>query len=100
VDSLDVLASRAIAKARLLERAVHDPGPWWVQVGDCRYVASRLLLADQGVVSFVSWIQVLDEDQVLALTCGDEAVSWRPVPGVGEFTVTWDVVAHDGALSA
>ena len=98
--SLDALAARAVAKARLLERAVHDRGPWWIRVDDRRYVASRLLLEDQGVVSFVAWVQVHDGEETLALAVRDEEVSWRLAPGHGEFTVTWDVVAQTEALSS
>lgn len=56
--TLDFVAARAVARARLLERAVHDPGPWTVQIAGVSAPAVKVLTAKR--VIFLAYFDGLD----------------------------------------
>ena len=81
--TLDHLATQAIAKARLLERAVHEPEGWSVVVGDQAVSAERVALPS--AVQFTAWLEPT-EDCTAMLCHNGEILSVR---GCEPQTETW-----------
>lgn len=94
---LEQIVSRAVYSAALLERALHDRGPWTMKWGPVEVVAQRTL--HDGGVSFTAefpeacWITRPEPN--VTLRCRDEVVAVRVVehPGDAAFAVTWDLAA-------
>lgn len=101
VPTLDVLTSRAVYLVRLMERAVHDSGPWVITVQGHRCYAEQVLLA--GAVEFRAEFEGLDPGTAEAvLECNGDALSWRSVrvPAGGAVAVCWEVSVRLEAVSA
>lgn len=77
---LDELAARGVARARLFERAVHDPGPWFVHWGGQVAPASREEDPDAGTVTLAAAFH-LPCTGPAALYCRDEPMSWSEIAG-------------------
>ena len=98
---IELGAAQALFAARMLEAAVHDPGPWSFRWGGIEVPAERTL-TDEGVVftgSFpdVCWIERPTEG--LEIRCAGEVMGMRRVdevehPGDTGFVVTWSVIAR------
>lgn len=94
---LEQIVSRAVYSAALLERAVHDRGPWTMKWGPLEVVAKRTV--HPGGVSFEAvfpeacWIAPPEPN--ITLLCRGEFVAMRAVahPGDTAFAVTWDLAA-------
>jgi hypothetical protein len=94
---LERLASHAVYSAALLERAVHDRGPWTMRWGPIEVVAKRTV--HEGGVSFEAvfpeacWITRPEPN--VTLLCRGKFAAMRAVehPGDTAFAVTWDLAA-------
>lgn len=94
---LDLIASRLVLAARLLERALHDDGPWSMAYGPLVAPARREV--DEGgvrlVADFAPHCWLARPDPVVELRCRGVVVNARPVedPGDGAFSVSWALSA-------
>lgn len=99
--SIDLDVAQALFAARMLEAAVHDPGPWSFRWGGIEVPAERTL-TDEGVVFTgrfpdVCWIQRPTDG--LVILCNGVVMGMRRIdevehPGDTGFTVTWSVLAR------
>ncbi len=93
--ALDELAARAVCRARLLERAIHDPGPWVVALAGLVVPAVRVIDEESRTVTFHAEFLV-PASGVAELRCGGEPVSWRDVKGLPDgFEVEWSLAYCD-----
>ena len=73
---LDVMASRVVYAARVFERAVHDPGPWFIEYQGVRFPAMRV--CEQDRVTFTADLPIQETGFItVGLHCGDELLSVR-----------------------
>lgn len=88
---MDLQAAQAVVRARLLERATHDPGPWTVRMGAITVDAVRV--RTPASVRFLLYFRDLPDDTVAWLCCrGEEVSSWDltgKLPESGAFTLQW-----------
>lgn len=85
--SLDQIAAQAVMRARQIERAVHDRGPWSVRVGRASYPARRVAGPDH--VTFYAIVRA-DRRELMELCCGSDVVAVREVEPVGHAQVAWE----------
>lgn len=90
---LDLAVSRAVAAASRMECAVHDTGPWQMEIQGVRVPAVRQVLR-RTVIFTASFPDVcfLSPPELVALICRDEPVSVRAldIPHEGSFPVEWE----------
>lgn len=90
---LDSTVAKVVFTARLLERAVHDPGPWTLSWGPHEVPAQRVLIEDGAIFigEFPDVCHLERFDAPLILSCAGEQVDVRPMewPGDCAFTVDW-----------
>lgn len=93
--ALELLASRLAFRARLLERALHDAGPWCVVSEGWRYEASRQVL-DDGVVFKATIPTPAGRPFTIALACGSDEVSYRDIDVAGDVDVdvVWELTTR------
>jgi len=90
--SLDVLASQAVLQARLLERAVHDSGPWTMTCGEQTVEAQRYLTDSQ--ITFLADFPDGLAEATVTLACNGQPLSARTVdPVASTATIRWDIKA-------
>jgi hypothetical protein len=94
---LERAVSLALVRVHLMERALHDPGPWEIELGDVRVLARRTIRED-GVVLAGHFSTAPRKLGIVAdtmtLFCHGEAVACRPaveIPEEGEFEVLWSM---------
>jgi hypothetical protein len=89
--ALDLAAARAVAQARLLERAVHDVGPWEVEVGGIRVPAIRAITPSR--VVFLAYFADQLTDDVAWLYCRGQLLSSQEidVPPEPSCSVYWEI---------
>lgn len=95
---IDLQVSRAIFSVKLLERALHDPGPWAFAWGPLIVPAEREV-TDSGVVlrgDCPEHCLVATPGNVVALLCNGEVVGAKEIdpPGDGGFEVEWSLSAR------
>jgi hypothetical protein len=77
VMTLDINVARAVAHAKAMERAVHDPGPWTMQRSGVTVPAVRLVADDRVIfrAAFpdVCWLE--DDEAVLFLLSRNEHIA-------------------------
>ncbi len=101
---LDELAARAVTRAWLLERALHDAGPWTVCWGGHEVPARRVLNPADSQIAFYA---VLPDPRAgggpAALRSGGELVSMIDLDleglPAGEFEIEW-VLAYREPVAA
>lgn len=99
---LDFAVAQALYRARQMERALHDPGPWTIKWGPHEVPASRLV--GETSIHFLAHFPehcYLDAPSPTAtLLCRGEVVGTRDIefPGDGAFSLTW--VLDLGVLSS
>lgn len=71
--AIDHAVSRAIYLAHVLERAVHDPGPWTLEIAGVK-LAARREVDNSGVTFSVAPVFATGEDLPAMLYCGAEPV--------------------------
>jgi hypothetical protein len=98
--TLDIMVASAMVRARQLERAVHDRGPWTIRRGSESFPASRLVHA-RGV-TFIArtpdlcWLS----QEPLDLYCGQDLVSSRPCEDLdGEQRIEWTLTLSSLAVA-
>lgn len=79
--ALDLAVSRAITMVHILERALHDPGPWSLRINGSLAPAERRIEQDRVVFSaeFPAVEHVDGATMALALYCGNHLCALRPV---------------------
>lgn len=91
---LDFMAAQAVARAKLLERACHDPGPWSIEVQGIRVAAVKVRTPSRVIflASFpaICWIE---PPEVAWLYCADELIGSQDIfaPAEGAHTVQWSL---------
>lgn len=103
--SLDQKAAQMVLRARQIERAVHDPGPWSITVGwdkgEMNIPARRVVGEDH--VTFYAVVPLFEQqnlsglDYILAeLSCGSELVAMKPLEPVNDFAeISWEFLVID-----
>jgi hypothetical protein len=87
VSRLDFLASRMLMRARQVERALHDPGPWKVRADGIDYPARRVLGEDH--ITFYALIPSV-RSAMIELVSGDDVVAVTDAEPMDEtFEVMW-----------
>lgn len=96
--TLDSNVARAVFTTKVLERALHDAGPWTLSWGPFDVPVERILTED-GVTfraEFPEFCHLDPPYPVALLKCGGEAVSAKTIefPGDGAFVVEWTLRAQ------
>ena len=93
----EAVASSAVYVAHLLERAVHDVGPWEMTWGEFAAPVERTV-TDSGVIFtavFPDSLWTKERPSSIVLRCRGEVCAIRPIdaPGDASFVVTWELMA-------
>jgi|SRR5882757_1606314 len=101
--ALELAAARAVAQAKLLERALHDPGPWEIQVNDVRMLAVKVKTPNR--VIFLAYFPPMcwvDPPEVAWLVCRGEEMACRQIvaPGEGAHEIEWSLGLDEGLVNA
>jgi hypothetical protein len=102
--TLDQAVAQAVHAARLLERALHDPGPWSFDYSGQVFEAERIVHAShihiRGTLPSQCW--VTEPDGMLSLMVDGVVVAVRPLPhpGDGEHVIEWTLGVRESTLSA
>lgn len=96
--SLDSVAARMVMRARQLERALHDPGPWSVTVGphpEQWKIPARKVVGEDHVTFYAVVPLDGEESAVMAeLMSGDDIVAVKllePVGGLAQVEWTFEI---------
>jgi hypothetical protein len=95
MQTLDEAVAQAVFTARLLERALHDSGPWALEYGGQRLPAHKVFCGDhihfRALLPQQCWLAA--PDGVMSLLAGGETVSVRPFTHVGDggFVLDWTI---------
>lgn len=97
--ALDTAVSRAVHRARLLERALHDDGPWAIEYGGQSLPASKVYCAShihlQAQIPTQCWIVDPDGIAVLTLRGEPQSVQQIGIVGDGGHDIDWILHAED-----
>lgn len=74
MSSVDTLVAQMVMRARQVERALHDPGPWKVRIGEVDFPARKVVGEDH--ITFFALVGLCGSS-ALELVCGDDVVSVR-----------------------
>lgn len=91
--TLDFAVAQATFRARQIERALHDAGPWTMQWGPftvpaCRLVGEREI---KFLAHFPAHCYLVEPTTPALLLCDGDMVGTKDIgfPGDGEFEVEW-----------
>ena len=90
---LDTAVAQAVARVRLLERALHDPGPWALEYAGQRFEAERTVCPTHvhlaAEIPEQCWL--VEPDGFLYLVVDGEVVAAQQIehPGDGGHRVDW-----------
>lgn len=88
MSSLDTLVAQMVMRARQVERALHDPGPWKVRIGDVDFPARKVVGPDH--ITFFSLVG-MNGPATAELVCGNDVVAVRPtIDFCGVAQVSWE----------
>jgi hypothetical protein len=94
VSDFATAVAQQVAQAWILERALHDDGPWTIRLPHSISFAERIIDEENGRVLFTTVLWVDPEDAgeaVLELLCGEETVSVRTADlPAGDSIVEWE----------
>ena len=97
---IELDAAQALFAARMLEMAVHHPGPWTLKWGGVEVPATKTLSEDGVVFSgeFPDLCYLHPPEGGLLILCEGMVMGMRPAdefrhPGDTGFVVTWKVLA-------
>lgn len=94
LDTLDFVAAQAVNRARLLERACHDSGPWEIEIQGMRITALRVR-TPHSVLFLATFPNMcwVDPPETALLYCAGELVGVRSIvaPAEGAYTIRWTV---------
>ena len=100
--ALDFAVAKAVFRARQIERALHDAGPWIMSWGPHLVPASRLVSEDRIVflAHFPEHCFLVEPDSTLRLLCRGDELGTRQItfPGDGAFQVEWTLQPDELAL--
>jgi len=86
MSDFDGLVSQLVARARLLEKALHDPGPWFAVVRadwSGRHRVSRVICEEERRVSFTVYVdEPCSKITAVELYAGHSLVTARQVDGL------------------
>lgn len=85
---LELMVGRAVAWARTIERAVHDPGPWTFRTDAGVTPALRLVDHHQAEIVFTGLV-VPAPNGLVELWSGDELVTVAPADFTKGRKLTW-----------
>jgi hypothetical protein len=97
MSTLDYAAARAVARARLLERAVHDSGPWQIEIAGIREDAVKVRTPHR-VLFLANFYSVPDPDATVAwLLCDGQFLSSKDIRlgDSGPFSIEWSIIGPD-----
>lgn len=93
VVTLDFAVAQATFRARQIERALHDRGPWEMSWGPFTVPACRLIGESEirFLAHFPAHCYLVPPTEPARLLCGGEEVGVKDIgfPGDGEFEVEW-----------
>lgn len=96
-ENLDTTVAQAVYTTKLLERALHDSGPWSLSWGPFVSPVTRLVSGSEVIfrAEFAEHCWLEPPIPVAVLYCGDEAVAAKTIdfPGDGAFIVEWTLRA-------
>lgn len=97
MSSVDVLAAQMVMRARQVERALHDPGPWKVRVAEQTYSA-RKVVGENHVTFFA--LALVEGSRVAELLCDGDVVSARQLSNEpGWSHVAWEFVVEEPVIA-
>lgn len=95
--NLDVAVAQAVYTTKLLERALHDSGPWTLSWGPFTVPVTRLISNSEVTfrAEFAEHCWLEPPHPVAILRCGEEPVAAKTIdfPGDGAFAVEWTLRA-------
>lgn len=96
MSTLDFIAAHAVARARLLERAVHDPGPWQIEIAGVREDAVKVRTPHR-VLFLANFYDLAPDADVAWLLCAGEMISSKDITltGGGPHAIEWAIVGPD-----
>jgi hypothetical protein len=87
---LDIQAAQAVARSKLFERAVNDPGPWAIRIGD--HTEWVIKVRTNLGVRFIAHFEPGVEGDVAWLVCQGQEVSAQDVePDPVGFALEWRI---------
>lgn len=93
MSNLDNLAARMMMRARQVERAVHDPGPWAVRTDGTDYPARKVVGDDH--VTFFAMVPA-SRSGVMELTCAGDSIAVDTMDAFREiFQIEWTFLVED-----
>jgi hypothetical protein len=99
--ALDFVAARAVAQAKLLERALHDRSAWEIEVNGVRQLAVKVITPSQ-IVFFASFPPLcwVEPPEVAWLLCNGETLASRDIsaPADGGCTIEWHLSLGESDL--
>lgn len=100
---LDFAVAQAAFRARQMERALHDNGPWTIAWGPFTVPASRLIGSDRIVflAHFPAHCYLSAPEAPATLLCRGEVVGTQDIefPGDGEFELEWHLSVEQPVLT-
>ena len=100
---LDLEIARANFIANRAERALHDPGPWYMEYGSITVTAHRAFTPEEVVLwaIFPEVCWVVQPVAMLTLICGDVMVGCKQIdhPGDGPWRAEWVLGVTSPALA-
>jgi hypothetical protein len=83
--AFDVLVNQLVSRARLLERMLHDRGPWSAIVyaieTEYRVPLERTVMEDESRVALVAYIGSSPQLHMMEIYCGSDLVAVRELDG-------------------
>lgn len=100
---LDIAVSQALFRARQMERALHDSGPWTMEwaghtVPVCRLIGKSEI---KFLAHFPEHCYLAEPEPTMSLLCRGEVVGTREIefPGDGAFSVEWRLAVEQPVLA-
>lgn len=88
---LDTLTSRVVMRARQIERALHDPGPWTIRCGGRIHDARKVV--GENHVTFYSVMDLAHP--IVELYSGEDPVACKLMEPVGLSQIAWEFLVID-----
>jgi len=106
--SLDSVVARMVMRAKQIERALHDPGPWTVTVGphpDQFERPARRVVGDDHVTFYaiadLSGAMTGTDVVAAELSCGEDIVACKLLPAQeGLAEIAWTFEIADSVVAA
>src|SRR5256885_636880 len=103
MSTLDFIAAQAVARAKLLERAVHDAGPWEIEINGLRVPALRMTTVSR-VIFLADFPEVcwVIPPEAAFLYCRGDLIASREIiaPAEGAHQIEWTIGLEDRPQTA